>query len=142
MKIYELITPNDPVTFLAESDKIAFIVCMLMAEGRAGCQREDGECINTLLAFIPKPQKAEVIKQYCGTTDIEKCLTENLKPLAESLRSFSSGYINERKMPALRQYADGSLAIKSNWLKVAWNLGEQIHDLWEQSKIERKPCYV
>jgi len=139
--IYEFITPSDAITFIADNDKIAFIVCLLIGEGKAGCHREDGESLNTMTAFTPESGRKEIYEQYCGTEDVNACFEENIQEVALSLLSFAYGNINDRK-----QYDDAILAITdpeklkkfkekhedrqrtslSRWVKYAWNTGNRL----------------
>lgn len=141
-KIYEFVTPSDAITFRAENDKIAFVVCLFLGEGKAGCYREDGESINTMTAFIFNQEgRNEVYKQYCDTDNLQSVFDENIESIALALQSFSYGSISDRK-----QYEDALEAITdeeklkefkakhedrnrtsmSKWVSYAWKCGDRL----------------
>lgn len=142
MKIYEFVTSSDAITFKAENDMIAFLVCLFLGRGKAGCHREDGENINTMTAFVfSEDARKEIYKEYCGTDDLQSVFDENISKVANAFKSFSYGSISDRK-----QYDDAIEAITdqeklkefkekhedrnrtsmNQWVAVAWKYGEQL----------------
>ncbi len=142
--IYEFVTMSDPITFVAPDDKIAFLVCLFLGEGKAGCKREDGQSVNTMTAFIFNQEgRNEVYRKYCGTDDLDTCFKENVAGVADALLSFCYGSIEAR-----RSYDDAIAAITdpeklsdfkakhedrnrsslSQWVKAAWQYGEQLKE--------------
>jgi hypothetical protein len=136
--IYEFITPSDPITFLANNDKIAIAASIIMGEGKAGCNDENGKSIPTMYLFHPDPLP-EIEK------DLELPFSDfielNKKEISECLLSFSYTSIEDRK-----QYDDAIAAITdkkklkvfkakhedrnrssmSKWVQSAWDYGDAL----------------
>jgi hypothetical protein len=141
--IYAFITVSDPMTFIAESDAVAWIVASLLGEGKAGCAREDGESLNTMTDFAPENKRPEIYREYIGTEDISIYVNEHKKELSDAFLSFAYGSINQRK-----QYDDAIAAITepdklkqfkakhedtqrtsmSRWVDYAWRLGDKLKE--------------
>ena len=55
MKLYELITPSDPITFYAPDNDIAEAIALFVGNGKAGLKfadkRDKGKIPNTMTAF-------------------------------------------------------------------------------------------
>lgn len=136
--IYELITPSDPITFLANNDKIAICVAILLGEGKAGCHNEKGESLPTMYMFHPDPVP-EIEKDL--EMKLDEFIDANRKELSECFKSFAYGNVGDRK-----QYDDAIAAITdekklkefkkkhedrerssmSKWVQHAWNYGEHL----------------
>lgn len=147
-KIYEFVTPSDAITFRAENDMIAFMVCLFLGEGKAGCHKENGESINTMTAFIfNEDARKEVYREYCGTDDLQSVFDENISKVVNSLKSFSYGSISDRKQyddaieaitdPAKlkefqNKHEDRNRTSTSKWVSYAWEtakaLGKEADD--------------
>ena len=56
MPYYEIVNPSDACTIEAPDDNTAAIAVILLGEGKYGCEKENGESINTLLMFSFKEQ--------------------------------------------------------------------------------------
>lgn len=142
MKIYEFITTSDAITFKAENDKVAFLTCLLLGEGKAGCRDEDGESLKTMTAFIfNQNQRNKVYKEYCGTEDIKSVFDDSICDVANALKTFAYCSIPDRK-----QYDEAIEAITnekelqeykkkhehtnrtsiSKWVANAWKYGEAL----------------
>jgi hypothetical protein len=139
--IYEFITVSDPITFIAESDAVAWMVATLLGEGKAGCAREDGKSLNTVTAIVPESKRHEIYKEYIGTEDILGYVNEHKKELSEAFLSFSYGSFNQRKMydaaiaaitdpDKLKQFKaqheDTQRTSMSRWVSYAWRLGDKL----------------
>jgi hypothetical protein len=137
--IYEFITTSDPMTFVAESDAIAWMAASLLGEGNAGCQREDGKDINTLTAFAPEDKRTEIYMEYIGTENLSEYVKEHGNEIADAFLSFAYGSINERKqydaaiaaitdpdkMKQFKaQHEETQRTSMSRWVDYAWKLGE------------------
>ncbi len=142
MKIYEFITTSDAITFKAENDKVAFLTCLFLGEGKAGCRDEDGESLNTMTAFIfNQDQRNKVYKEYCGTEDIQSVFDDNICEVANALKSFAYGSIPDRKQydeaiesitneKQLQEYKKKhehtNRTSLSKWVATAWKYGEAL----------------
>jgi hypothetical protein len=139
--IYEFITVSDPITFIAESDAIAWMVASLLGEGTGGCTREDGKDINTMTAFLPESKRHEIYMEYIGTEDIGTYVKEHKKEISDSFLSFAYGSIGQRKQydaaiaaitdaDKLKQFKaqheDTQCTSMSRWVDYAWSLGEKL----------------
>lgn len=136
--VYELVTPSDPITFLAPDDKIALVCAVLLGNGNAGCTREDGVDVQSMWMFHPNPMP-----------EIEKILGEPMgdfienqrKSIAECFQSFAYGSFSDRKQydaaisaitdpGKLKQFKetheDTQRTSMSKWVKAAWEMGENI----------------
>ena len=69
--LYEFITISDPITFRASNNSIAFVVATALGQGKAGCENRDtGESIDSMTAFMPDNKRQEVYRNYCGEDEI------------------------------------------------------------------------
>lgn len=148
MMIYEFITPSDPITFLANDDKIAFACAIILGRGRAGCNRydEEGKEINlqSMCMFAPDPfyHINATLKR-----ELNDFIAENKQAIAEAFKTFSYGNITERiaynealaaiadpeKLKEFKaKHEDRNRSSMSQWVKSAWkiadNLLQQAHD--------------
>jgi hypothetical protein len=141
--IYGFITVSDPITFIAESDSIAWMVASLLGEGTAGCSREDGKNLNTVTAFLPESKRPEIYREYIGTEDISGYAKEHKKEIADAFLSFSYGSFNQRKQydaaiaaitdpDKLKQFKaiheDTQRTSVSRWVNYAWSLGDKLKE--------------
>ena len=141
-KIYEFITPSDPITFKAENDKVAFTWALLLGNGKAGCRKYDKEnnqvSLPTMLAFSQNLESE--IKNFIGG-DFKKFIDNNKQQIKDCFLSFSYGDIEDRKT-----YDDACNAITeanklkefkakhenrnrtslNTWVKTAWNMAEKL----------------
>lgn len=91
---YELITPSDPITFKAESDKVAFFCALVLGSGRAGMKREDGAEIESPMVFLqsdPMPG----IEAFLGC-EFQTFADDNVPEIAACFRSFAYGNFSDR----------------------------------------------
>ena len=68
MKLYELITPSDPITFYAPDNDIAEAIALFVGNGKAGIKaQDDSETPNTItfIGGIPDEQ----LHRFKGTMD-------------------------------------------------------------------------
>lgn len=136
--IYEFITPSDPITFIAHDDKVACLCSVLLADGKAGCNREDGESIPSLYIFDPDP--IPQIEKYLGSS-IDDFIAHNKESIADCFKSFSYGNFKSRKQydaaieaitdPAKletfkNKHEDNNRTSMSGWVKHAWRMGESL----------------
>lgn len=92
--IYEYITPSDPVTFIAFSDKIALIVSIIIGNGKAGCMNvATGESLPSLLMFEPDPKG--IVSAYLEK-DPDAFIAENKECIASAFDSFAYGSVSDR----------------------------------------------
>jgi hypothetical protein len=141
--IYEFITGGDPITFIAESDAVAWVAVSLLAKGKAGCIREDGEGINTMTVFVKVNKLPEIFKEYSGTENIIGYIKEHKKEISDAFLSFSYGSIAQREQydaaiaaitdpEKLKQFKalheDTQRTFISRWVNDAWSLGEQLKE--------------
>lgn len=131
--IYTFITPSDPITFKAGSDKVAFLCATLLGNGKAGCENTDtGESIPSLLIFHPDPEKT--ITDYLGAS-VKEFLESNLKEVCDAFESFSYGSPSDRetydsaveaitdpdKLKEFKaKHEDKNRSSMSTWVKAAW----------------------
>lgn len=152
-KIYEFITPSDPITFRAESDETAFVVSLFMGKGKAALCREDGVKINTMTAFSPVELRKKIYEEYLGKISPQEYFDIHTKEIAASLKSFAYGSINDRK-----QYDDAIKAITdpdklaefkknhedrnrtslSKWVAYAWSKPSSLVQLFNLKEEEFK----
>lgn len=142
MNVYEFVTPSDPITFLAENDKIAFLVAIFLGEGKAGCGRYDekGEHIrlNAMLMFSSDPEK--IIAQELGM-DPKKFFDQNKQKIKYSLESFAYGNVEDRgkyddqlnsitdeaeRNKFRKIHVEANCTSMSEWVEYAWRLAKGI----------------
>lgn len=141
MNIYEFITPSDPITFLAENDKVAFLCAVLVGNGKAGCRSiVDGEetSIPSILMFEPDVEVA--IEEFLGRS-LNSFLEKNKEKVQGSLKSFMYGSVEDREVydDAVEAITDEEKLKKfkskhedrnrtsiSAWVKRAWTLADKI----------------
>lgn len=136
--VYELVTPSDPITFLASGDKVALVCALLLGNGKAGCTREDGIKIESLWIFHPDPMP-EIEKILGEPMDI--FIDSNRQSLSDCFKSFAYGDFKDRKQydAAIAAITDPEKLIEfkkthedvhrtsmSKWVKAAWEMGENI----------------
>lgn len=140
--IYEFVTPSDPITFLANDDKVAFVCATLLGNGKAGCNRldENGKeiSINSMLMFDPNPK--ETIEKELGMK-LENFWELNKLKIKACFASFSYGKIEDRRtfddaMQAITdeekrkefkaKHEDRNRSSSSQWVKGAWEYSDRI----------------
>jgi len=136
--IYEFITPSDPITFIANDNKVACVCSVLLGNGKAGCTREDGEKIPSMWLFHPDP--VPEIEKYleCSLDDFIKA---NKAAISECFKSFSYGDFSDRKqydaaIEAITDpdklakfratHEDSNRSSMSKWVAYAWQMGEKL----------------
>ena len=148
MKTYNFITPSDPITFIADNDKIAFATSLLVGGGKAGCHRyEDGNEINlgTILMFITNVD--EVVRESLGM-ELNEFINIHISEIISALKSFSYGSIEDRKsyddaIEAITdpeklntfklRHEDRKRSSMSAWVKAAWRYAEILKEKEVQS---------
>lgn len=135
---YEFITMSDKITFLADDDKIAYATVLLIGNGKAGCTREDGESIPTMLMF--DRNATETAKQYLGE-DIDTFIDTNQEKVAECLLSFAYIGFGDReyfdkalaatkdeaeRKEFLTKHENDKRTSMSKWVAYAWKLGGKL----------------
>ncbi len=138
MNLYEFVTPSDAITFKAINDKVAYMVAILMGNGKAGCNKEGGESIPTMLMFDPTPEKT--IDEYLGMQG-SKFVKDNNDNIADSLLSFAYGTFASREVfdkafaacasdedrdKFLKKHETKNRTSMSQWVKAAWDAGKKI----------------
>lgn len=142
MKIYEFVTPSDPITFKADDDKIAYTCALLLGQGKAGCRRHDEngneESLPTMLMFC-KDADAE-IKEFIGG-DFDDFIEQNKKKIGEAFSSFMYGGVSDRRTydnaikeitekekleEFKKQHENENRTSMSEWVKTAWRYGEKL----------------
>lgn len=135
MPLYEFITPSDPITFRAPDNRIAFVCALILGNGKAFCEREDGESIDTCFALGRRGELDGAITVMLGTT-LKEFTAAHSPAIADAFDSFSYGHFSDRQ-----QYDDALAAITdpgelaefkakhddrrrtsiSQWVTGAWN---------------------
>jgi hypothetical protein len=86
--LYEFITPSDGITFKAPSNAVAFVASLMLGRGKAGCSREDGESVPSLLLFASDEAVTETIKEQLSGT-LNQWMTSHWREVADALDSFA-----------------------------------------------------
>lgn len=137
MFTYEFVTPSDPITFKASNDRIAFVVSLVLGNGKAGCSRIlDQKQINvpSLFLFVSDPEA--VIQEYLGEA-LDKFIEKNKQEIADSFCSFAYTSLDgrdqfdqtldmipcEKKQEFLDMHEDTKRSSTSRWVKHAWKTG-------------------
>jgi hypothetical protein len=94
MNIYELVNPSDAWTFVAPSDKIAFLVSLAVGRGQTGAKREGWESPLYLIGGDPGGDFQKWFKE-----PLEGALGRNSKDVIKSLRSFMIHRERAQKVP-------------------------------------------
>lgn len=148
MQVYELITPSDPITFKAISDKVATWVSIYLGKGKAGCISKDGRDLNTLMLFETNIE--EVIKENLGCS-FKDFYERNMVAIADALDSFAYGNFsgreefdftcealkdNDEKLQEFKSiHEDKNRSSMSKWVAFAWELGKEIRT---KAKIKKR----
>lgn len=146
---YEFITPSDPITFKAESDKVAFFCAVLLGNGKAGIKREDGEkCESTMLFLSSDPMP--IILEYLGCP-LRDFLDANTQEIIECLRSFAYGGFEARKkydaaisvisIPQIlaafkKEHEHKERSSMSRWVKSAWDYADGFEKKMKEKTAE------
>lgn len=137
MELYELVTPSDAITFRAKDDKTAFMAAVLLGNGKAGCHKENGENIPSMMMFSRQPDKD--ITDYLAMPGND-WVNQNSDHLSQSLLTFQYTSLSERKdyedqLAALPDDQKQSFAAKweddhrssmSQWVLSAWKYGHHL----------------
>ena len=134
--IYDFITPSDPITFKADSKKVAYFCALILGNGKAGCNSENGESLGTMLMFDPNAK--ETAEEF-----LEESLDSFPKHYKEDViscfQSFSYGSTSNRKtydsaIEAItdpqelkefkRKHEDENRTSMSQWVKSAWDYAD------------------
>jgi hypothetical protein len=150
--IYEFITPSDPITFVAENDTVAWFVAVFIGNGKAGCHREDGHDLNTMLFLYLENVYEAKIKEHVG--DINSFMDEHAKEIADACLSFGYTTVTDRKQHDLiidllqdspeklerfrREHDDLKRSSLSEWVNYAWEVGRNIRN--KLNEKEQKSC--
>jgi len=134
---YELITPSDPITFKAESDKIAFFCALVLGSGKAGMKREDGaKCESPMVFLSSDPMPG--IEALLGC-DFQEFGDNNVQEIAACFRSFAYGSFSDRanydaaieaitypeKLAAFKEkHEDQNRSSMSQWVAGAWSYAD------------------
>lgn len=158
MNTYEFITPSDPITFLAENDKIAFVVAVILGNGKAGCERidETGFLISIpSLLFFSKDADKE-IADYLGV-DIDSFIDNERDNICKSLDSFAYTTVATRKefddnvstieTPiALAEFKhnheDNERTSMSKWVSTAWKFAKLLSDAPKREVKAEEPIEI
>lgn len=139
-RVYTFITPSDPITFRAADDAVAFLVALQLGRGKAGCTRDDGVDVQTLLLFMPEQAVEAHIRAQLGT-EASAFIAARRADIAAAFASFAYGSVEDR-----RTYDDAIAAITcpdrlaafkaahedrnrtsmNGWVAYAWRLGEEV----------------
>lgn len=142
--IYELVTPSDPITFLAHKDTVATAAAIILGSGKAGCHDEKGNSLNTLYLFHPDPMPE--IEKDLGMP-LDKFIEQNWYELADCFESFAYGSIEDRKsyddaIAAITEpqklqefkskHEDRNRSSMSQWVQGAWDYGKALRKKYLQ----------
>lgn len=144
--IYEFINMSDKITFIAPNDAIAWATTVLFSQGKAGCHREDGTNLNSILVFHSDPEKVflEMCQEILGDT-MENYIskTENEQEIANALLSFAYTSISERSIydktiellqdpeeieQFKKEHEESKRTSMSQWVLGAWQYGKQLQE--------------
>lgn len=94
--IYEIINPSDEVTFVSDSDKVAYACAIIVGKGAYGCTNlKTQESLGTLLLFVSadvfEKQAAEFLEE-----SFADFIQSHRKEIKESLLSFAYCSAQER----------------------------------------------
>ena len=147
--LYEFITISDPITFRASNNSIAFVVATALGQGNAGCENRDtGESIDSMTAFMPDNERQEVYRNYCGE-DVKAFIIEHAQEIADAYKSFAYGSVSERRtydaaIAAITDpkkleefktvHEDQNRTSLSRWVDFAWKQGEEIQRKIDEDK--------
>jgi len=149
--IYEFVTPSDPITFKADNDKIAYACTTFLGNGQAGCTREDGKSLDTMIAFCNCDESwiEKAIKDFLGS-DLGEFIEQNREAIAKAFASFSYGRISDRHLyddaieaiteperleEFKRKHEDRSRSSMSEWVKGAWQYAGILRAEGEKCKV-------
>ncbi len=98
LKIYKMITPSDPLTFLADDDKIAIAATIILGRGMAGLEEGERDLSGkTLFLFATKEYFDEQTKATLGS-DLAEFFKANRVKLADAFDSFATMTVKERRL--------------------------------------------
>lgn len=99
MNTYQLLVPNENITFKTDDDKVAMATCLILAQGQAQAIRLDqasGIEVRIPSLTIFNENASEDIEKFLGSP-LSKYLPYHEKEMAECLASFAYVSIDERK---------------------------------------------
>ena len=126
MTVYTLVNPSDAWTFLAPSDKIAFLVSLYVGGGKTPASRDGWESPFYLMGGDPDKDYEKAFGE-----PFDKALANNADELIESFRSFM---ISRHKSPepltgeALAKWNDQKRSSLSDFGAYALKLARRIEE--------------
>ena len=134
--IYEFITPSDPITFKAESDKVAFFCALALGKGKAGMKRQDGAECESPMVFLQSDPMPD-IEAYLEST-IAEFGDKNAADVAACFDSFAYGSFSSRaahdakvesfttpeKLAEYLTEHENTRSSMSQWVRSAWRYAE------------------
>ena len=143
MQTYELINPSDEVTFKAENDKLAYVVALLVGNGKTPCRKisENGDEIEIPSFLLFSENADKDINNYLECS-LSNFIENNRPKLKKTLETFCYLSPKERKTyddainsitdinklkEFKNQHEDQNRTSTSEFVKKAWELAEQIN---------------
>lgn len=147
MRLYEMVTPSDSLTFYAEDEKIAIAVTLFIGGGKAGLLRENGEQVRgTLLLFTTGLKAAATIDGLLGMP-LGDFIEANRLKIADAMDTFATMDRHQRTMiDEARNYMtpenfrkfrasvdDKARTSLSAWSEYAWKCADRFRQLEDES---------
>ncbi len=125
MKLFELITPSDPITFYAPDNDIAEAIAVFVGNGKAGLRAIDGsETPNTMIFLGASDEQMDRIKSTLK--DRQKEVISAGKTFATCTAGFREEYDtlteNSTNTEAIAQFDDRHRSSMSDWCGYARSL--------------------
>jgi|GEM_PF-5609913 len=139
--VYKFTTPSDPITFLAEDDKVAFLVTVIVGNGKTLYEPEDGHNVPSSFLIFAGDQTEAMIEGALANS-MDHFIHARRSDIIAALESFAYGEFADRKVydqtfALLKDdpnkldkfraiHDDAKRSSLSEWCKYAWNLAKQL----------------
>lgn len=145
LNVYQLLVPNESITFKSDDDKVAMATCLILAQGQAAAIRLDkstGIEVRIPSLTIFNENASEDIEKFLGSP-LSKFLPMNEQKMSDCLASFAYVSIDERKDFDNKLYSFQSSEAKnkflgkheekkrgqySRWVSLAWSYSRALQN--------------
>jgi len=151
MNVYDLLTPNEQITFKAKDDKVAMACCLVLGGGQVGAQRtsEDGEVVKIPSLTIFNKNASKDIEAYLGCT-LSEYLKNNEHDIADCFSSFCYSTVMNRHLfdIRLKNITDEKKKIEykekhvkkyrksvAKWVETAWSYHNALINKMKMEKV-------
>ena len=153
MEVYELLTPNEQITFIAKDDKVAMACCLVLGGGQCGCQKidEKGKVITIPSLTVFNKNASEDIEKFLGET-LAKYFEKNEQDMADCFFTFAYSTVMNRHLfdiglkNCINEKAELDYRTKheakkrksvAKWVSTAWSYGNALRNKIKMEQVAK-----